>query len=266
MIRIRRGREPRKLREVRKAELNRVRPLHAAGTLTRDDLGNQYTTVINELWRAQFLMCCYCEMQQLQVWNDLEHFRPAGNARRDSHNDSGYWWLAWSWQNLMFACRFCNRTAKNDWFPLHVGSTPLQPEEHPPGNESALLIDPGTENPLTHIQFRQESATGRWLPHARNGSPRGKRTIEILQLATHPDFLELYRNHVATYVEPEQAEIRQAIGVGNASEITRTWRRVTQKLLNPRRPFSGLSYDVLDQSFPCSERRQWNLVLHQPKP
>ena len=90
MIRIRRGREPRKLREVRKAELNRVRPLHAAGTLTRDDLGNQYTTVINELWRAQFLMCCYCEMQQLQVWNDLEHFRPAGNARRDSHNDSGY--------------------------------------------------------------------------------------------------------------------------------------------------------------------------------
>ena len=266
MIRIRRGREPQKLRVVRNAELERVRPLHAAGTLSRDDLGQQYTTVIKDLWRAQFYKCCYCEMQQLQVWNDLEHFRPAGNARRDGHNDPGYWWLAWTWQNLMFACRFCNRTAKNDWFPLQTGSTPLQPEEQPPGNESSLLIDPGSENPIAHIQFRKEAATGRWLPHARNGSPRGKRTIQILQLATHSNFVELYQYHVETCVEPELSEVQQAIAAGDLSEIQKTWLRVTRKLLHPGRPFTALSYDVLDQTFPRAERRRWKLLLHQPKP
>ena len=52
MIRIRRGREPRKLKAIRDEELNRVRPLHAAGTLTRDDLSDRYKAVVEDLWRS----------------------------------------------------------------------------------------------------------------------------------------------------------------------------------------------------------------------
>lgn len=45
--------------------------------------------------------CAYCESRITAVYSgDIEHFRPKGR----------YHWLAADWENLLFACPFCNQT------------------------------------------------------------------------------------------------------------------------------------------------------------
>lgn len=50
--------------------------------------------------------CAYCE-EYVARW-DVEHYRPV----------SKYYWLAYSWDNLIFACPTCNQDFKNDEFEL----------------------------------------------------------------------------------------------------------------------------------------------------
>ena len=46
--------------------------------------------------------CAYCESRITTIYSgDIEHFRPKGG---------GYYWLAADWDNLLFACPFCNQT------------------------------------------------------------------------------------------------------------------------------------------------------------
>ena len=56
--------------------------------------------------------CAYCE-QYSERW-DVEHYRPV----------SKYYWLAYSWDNLILACPTCNQDYKNDKFELQ-NSTPV---------------------------------------------------------------------------------------------------------------------------------------------
>ncbi|HZE84399.1 MAG TPA: HNH endonuclease, partial [Puia sp.] len=45
--------------------------------------------------------CVYCESRITAIYNgDIDHFRPKGR----------YQWLAADWENLLFACPFCNQT------------------------------------------------------------------------------------------------------------------------------------------------------------
>ncbi len=58
--------------------------------------------------------CAYCETNVLvAAHGDVEHFRPK----------STYWWLAYCYDNYLFACQICNQTYKSDHFP--VSGAPL---------------------------------------------------------------------------------------------------------------------------------------------
>ena len=84
--------------------------------------------------------CAYCESRIAENQpGDIEHFRPK-NAVKDINNQNveinrghgnephpGYYWLAYSWQNLLPACRDCNsitraktkqRVGKGNRFPV----------------------------------------------------------------------------------------------------------------------------------------------------
>jgi len=58
--------------------------------------------------------CAYCESKITSIYNgDIEHFRPKGGYCNDSSQPltkPGYYWLAAEWENLLFACPFCNQT------------------------------------------------------------------------------------------------------------------------------------------------------------
>jgi len=54
--------------------------------------------------------CAYCEARVGTVAHgDVEHFRP-----KDI-----YWWLAYCYDNYLFACQICNQSFKSNHFPVH---------------------------------------------------------------------------------------------------------------------------------------------------
>ncbi len=54
--------------------------------------------------------CAYCESPTDTVAHgDVEHFRPK----------SKYWWLAYCYDNYVYACQICNQVHKGDEFPIH---------------------------------------------------------------------------------------------------------------------------------------------------
>lgn len=262
MIRIERGPEPASLPPVRATELPRVRQLSSAGTLDSKAIGQEYAVVKRALWEQQLMRCCYCEMQIQCDYSDVEHFRPKARADRDNGTvDGGYWWLAWTWENLLFSCAICNRSAKNDAFPLEAGSVPLLPEAQPPGGELPTLIDPCGEDPIELIQFVFDGS--HWQPVGRNGSQRGQRTVELLKLG-RADLLTLYDAHVHDQVKPRTDALHEAIARQDEHGIHVSWRRVVRGLLSPRMPFVALSFDAIEHFVPAGLRDRWNLTLPRP--
>ncbi len=269
MIRVRRGDEPKALRDVRDVELPRVRAIAAVNRPTGDEIGERYQVAKEALWIAQGYKCAYCESQERLKRNDAEHLRPKTRANRKPGVtlDHGYWWLAWTWANLFFGCRNCNQApAKLDKFPLDHGSEALLAEQQPPGSERPLLLDPAEDNGIDHIQFKPLTVRGekKWMPMARGGSVRGEWTIRTCQLDA-PDLLTAYTAHVASDVKKEREVIDAAIEGGDPAEVWEAWECALLRLLSPEQPYVGLSHDALDHFFPADIRDRWGLTLRKPE-
>jgi uncharacterized protein (TIGR02646 family) len=248
-----------------KSELARVRAL---GSPSSDEIGDKYRVVAEDLWHAQGHKCAYCEGLEQRKRNDVEHFRPKGRIDDCAGNTltPGYWWLAWSWSNLLFSCRNCNQSpAKLDKFPIDPGSVRLKAEEEPPGQEKAVLLDPYIDEPMDHIVFRlaRFGLQDRWTPQPRNGSTRGKRTIEIL-LLDRDDLSDLYQDHVKDYIEPDVAELKHAISQSNLTGVQHHWKTLI-RMVQRGRPFTALAHDAIDFYVPQSIRDQWGLLLERPR-
>lgn len=120
-----------------------------------------HDTVKQALKDDQYDKCCYCERDfTVNYHGDVEHFRPKGGYKQDYDGQliqPGYYWLAYEWNNLYFACALCNQTYKGNFFPL---------ANHPAGRadghirdttaEIAQLVDLATEDPEKHITFEKD--------------------------------------------------------------------------------------------------------------
>ena len=117
--------------------------------------------------------CVYCESDVLvNQPGDIEHWRPknrvtdeTGRAIEIEVEDGttvphpGYYWLAYEWRNLLFACADCNRpsTAKTpgrrigkwDQFPVRGFRATKMGEE---SLESPILLNPVQEDPAAHLK------------------------------------------------------------------------------------------------------------------
>ncbi|WP_321860165.1 hypothetical protein [Burkholderia cenocepacia] len=210
-----------------------------------------YRVVADALWRAQHYKCCYCETKTKSSYNDVEHYRPKASADRNPGSTSrhGYWWLAFTWSNLLFSCASCNRSAKNDRFPLAHGSTALVQELEPPGLEVPLLLDPcGHENPIAHIEFvhRSHTAGGRtkyWFANPRAGSSLGATTIEVCNLNDR-DLLDMRGDYFDLVISSYIEALRQALGDGNPDRVLFAFERAKALLRNPNQ-YVALAYDSL---------------------
>lgn len=267
MILIDRGNEPPDLATIRTDELERVRTLivQQGRPPNSKELAQRYRAVARPLWEAQHYKCCYCEHRERLKNNDVEHFRPKTKAdRRPGSNEThGYWWLTWTWENLLFACRNCNRTgAKGIDFPLAQGSVVLQSEDPPTGEETPLLIDPATVDGFDHIQFVLDDHHQRWYPVAREGSLLGMTTIQTCNL-DDPDLIDLYTDHVENNIRPIAREFDEAVGEDDEEAIAKCWKKAL-RLLRPRMVFSALSHDALAHFIPQSALDPYALVLPRP--
>ena len=77
--------------------------------------------------------CAYCESPTDTVAHgDVEHYRPK----------SKYWWLAYCYENYLYACQICNQVYKGDEFPVYategMWTGPVLPTPHTPAALAAL--------------------------------------------------------------------------------------------------------------------------------
>ena len=116
--------------------------------------------VKNALRKLQQGICCYCESYyEGTTFGDVEHYRPKGfyqQHKSDKQHRPGYYWLAYKWENLMYACEKCNRTYKKNYFPLKDPSKRFDKDLRNISQEEPLLINPYEEkNPERHLTFEE---------------------------------------------------------------------------------------------------------------
>lgn len=112
-------------------------------------------SVQKKLKEIYHLKCAFCEKKLLDAPKHIEHYRPKKH----------YYWLAYSWDNLLLACGECN-SAKGDRFA--TTNTPVSYQNEPFENihhfgdhydtiESPLIVNPEKEDVLTLIQYDKEA-------------------------------------------------------------------------------------------------------------
>ena len=259
MILIQRSSAPPELAAVQNTQLAKLRAFiqtqgHDPGA---DDIdGYRIAAVTSKLLAMQHGKCCYCERHILEKYYDVEHYRPKTCANRQTTNNDGctathgYWWLAFAWHNLLFACPNCNRTHKNTWFPLAKESVALRAEAQPPGQEQPLLIDPSGEiNPVEHIEFYFDQSIptiDRWNVRERNRSLRGRETIRVLGLDTNA-YITKHTSIVESRIKPKVAQFNQ---YWDKPDIIRALFQSAHDMLAPNWDYSALHYDALRHYIP----------------
>jgi len=108
-------------------------------------------SVQKKLNQIYHLKCGYCEKSLLDSPKHIEHYRPKKT----------YYWLAYSWDNLLLSCGECN-SAKGDRFEVYNEKVLYRGEQfdeiHHLGNnydtlELPFIINPEKENLLEQLQF-----------------------------------------------------------------------------------------------------------------
>ncbi len=260
MIRIHRGSEPGSLTTLRATKLALFKTL---ATDPDKKYLKGYDIVKSDLCQHQHEKCCYCEMGIQSKHNDVDHYRPKARAERGPHHSEtyGYWWLTFTWENLLLACANCNRgQAKGSRFPLEKGCVPLARWEQPPEKERPLIIDPALECGIQHIQFRCGS-DNKWRPFGR--TERGFETIKACRLDSD-SLVKHYTKHVDLSVLDRVKAVQKALVSGNASALRECVANAQQCLLQPRCPFVGLSYDALQFFVPGAELKPFGLAWKPP--
>jgi uncharacterized protein (TIGR02646 family) len=100
--------------------------------------------------KDQHRKCAYCEKFIETSYNDVDHYRPK----------TKYYWLGHSWDNLLYSCPICNRSNKNDKFPLEDENTRCNTTHDNIEQEKTLLINPYIDDPLNHIKFNEHIIVG----------------------------------------------------------------------------------------------------------
>ncbi len=203
-----------------------------------------HKTVKNALLRAQHRKCCYCESKfRVNSPGAVEHFRPKGAVKKKSDTAKhypGYYWLAYSWRNLLVSCETCNTSYKGSLFPLVDEDTRSQSHRDHVEEEIQTFIDPSCENPECHIRFR-----GAEVEHL---TERGLKTIQGLGLRRGE--LEDARAEVLEPLEILNSIIQSAGGKVEPSKVSRA-RDLLKKATRPEAQYSAMMRNFLN--FSCTD-------------
>lgn len=208
--------------------------------------------------RESHSKCAYCEASTETVAHgDVEHFRPK----------SIYWWLAFCFDNYLFACQLCNQTYKGDNFPL-VGvaaTAPQLPAVKPVGPgldalisqltleaetlqdnhlvalwapEDADLVNPYFEDPAPLFSYEVDPANEEiWIRSA--GGDRADRAVAAAEAYLGLNRETLRRDRFAAYA-PFMV-FRDVLGDPRLQDATRRQvERQMRDMQRAQRPFSGM--------------------------
>lgn len=142
---------------------NRIAKVNALPTL---DEKKKYISKTNtwgllKNWLSDFSggNCWYCEAKTNRATGDVDHFRPKAKVtryRKELKGHSGYYWLAYDWENYRYSCQRCNRPENDDNSILRgkANEFPLVDERRRKraptgiGNEKPKLLDPCVDDDI----------------------------------------------------------------------------------------------------------------------
>ena len=118
-----------------------------------------------QLIQDQHKKCCFCEADfTANGYGDVEHFRPKAGYTQERGSRKlqkpGYYWLAYTWQNLFFSCQICNQRHKKNYFPLQDPTKRAQNHQAHLANEKPVLLHPQEDNPENHLKFNRHVVVG----------------------------------------------------------------------------------------------------------
>lgn len=299
MIAIDRGDEPEELLRERTRRLSRIVLAQlAGGPRPAATDGYRLNSVTRPLGEAQQFKCAFCELPIDEGGYPLEHFRPKdaatmlawdpkdkppslgdtqafftwfeqlpvhglhGRSSWDRAQD-GYFWLAWTWENLFYACPACNTDYKGTRFPCAPESSPLKVFEQPPLDEQPLLLDPSSEDPLDRIRFAPDLLGDDWGPVAL--TDLGRWTIAMLGLHERPGLRSHWKAHVKTVrSDVDYTAMLKAVQREEAESARRHWALARERLLAEYMDFQALRWCVFDMDVPGDIRGRYGLALPRP--
>lgn len=257
-------------------------------TLIEYDAGTDTNRVKRILHQRQKEKCAWCET--IADWENMpvEHIRPkaradnldlSGNVTHKSHDH--YWWLTWSWENLIFSCIRCNKTEhKGNKFPIISGTsratTPTRPLNttinwilYDVSSESPLLVNPRVEDPLISIVWEVDDITlpvEKWTWTVRGLNDKGTMTVFILGLLGRCDKVKTYLR-AALVVWPEiVAHLRQNSIPQNRQQAIDAWQRlVNATVVDSNAPYRAAAWCTLEQLVPAARRTSLGFA-HPPRP
>lgn len=179
-----------------------------------------HSDVKNTILNSHKWKCACCERNLNGDFGHIEHYRPKGgfiNPATGKLVTPGYWWLAYSWDNLLLSCSRCNTIYKQNHFPLedenqrNIAGCDIS-------QEKPLLINPAQEDPARHIEFHRWMVCPKMVGDCED--QKGKTTIEILQLNSRRDLVEKRKRRWEWMEEDKSKGIDIAQRTGEQDEFT----------------------------------------------
>jgi len=161
----------------------------------KDAQGKSQSKVRDYLNKYYYGKCAYCE-QTCKA--EIEHYRPKKGVFEDSTHH-GYYWLCYSWNNLVPSCRYCNTEGgKGNKFPLiqngkrvtiplfrngRLDVTKCNASKAPLIKEEPYLLHPEIDrNPEVFFSFKIRDDKNGIDIVGTDKLNRGEKTIEICNL------------------------------------------------------------------------------------
>jgi hypothetical protein len=178
------------------------------------------------------------------AYGHIEHFRPkAGYKQRltDPLRRPGYYWLAYSWDNLLFSCELCNSRHKGSLFPLVENRNRVGSPQEDVAVEQPLFINPTVEDPSSYIRFR------RHVPRALKNNRRGAVTIRELGLRREA-LNERRKSHfkMLRLLWDSTVELRHGPDTPTVRQRIRQNESTLRFAVQPEAEYSAMARDFLD--------------------
>lgn len=173
------------------------------------DAKNRYKikSIQKKLIHIYHCKCAYCERSLLDVPKHIEHYRP-----KDT-----YYWLAYSWDNLLLCCGSCN-SAKGNRFAIANDAVTYNREcftdIHSLGTayndlENPKIINPEIDDVLDLIVFDKEgkvsSADGRVQHTIQNACNLNREELVQKRLEIITDFINVMYDHYLYFLKYKDA-------------------------------------------------------------
>jgi hypothetical protein len=204
--------------------------------------------------------CAYCEAFTASVvYGDVEHYRPK----------SVYWWLAYCYDNYLFACAICNQQYKRAYFPVfgEAWQAPDVQSELSPEEEQALadgltpdplseddhmaryvrqsvaeiagLVNPYESDPEPLFAWDADPVLKEVTLTPRSGDPLSQRAVESAEAYYGLNREELCRLRWKTYEQLDT--FRQVLAAELPKALHAQVRAQVSRMLDASAQFAGMS-------------------------